>query len=637
MPLPAGYVHEPTPPGGRIPTPTSVVARPGVVRIAIAPSASEARGTVTLDPPPTLSSPMTSAATPLWPDNPTAQDLLGFADIAEPVQEALLRERLDPVAVGVFGDWGSGKSTVLEILRERLVARGRVVVVYTRPWEYDPNIDPKATLIAEVLSAVRAEVSKDESRMTELAGRFRGLVSRVQWSKALTLVANSALTLSIPKISDVVGLFGEAGDDGLADPTLQGFREEFDELMAELEEIDRVVVLVDDLDRCLPDTVVAALEAMKLFLSVRKMGFVIAADRRLVTLAIASRYGQSAQGAIMAREYLEKIVQIPISVPTLGLADTEAYLAMMLLERHLDDAAMGRLAEHCDARRRAGEARTLEDLPAGLVPDKAGGELQLAGVLAPVLFRRLAGNPRRLKRFLNAFWLRSAVATRRNAALRPAALAKLLVLEELEPDAFSQLLAWLGDGELPAKLADLENPKGSNAGFPALREWALTSPSLLGEDLDPYLRLAASLRSLAAPGSGLRSELRDLLNDLKADSQNSRKSARKRMAALGAEDRMLVTRELVEVARTEPDNQDRVGEALEELMADETTGAEILRRLEELDAASVKPGLMVRITRDGPLKGDALVLIGRWRDSGRLDKIAEAAAAQFLAGQTKGS
>ena len=164
---------------------------------------------------------------------------------------------MDPVAVGVFGDWGSGKSTVLEILRERLRGRGRVVVVYTRPWEDDPNIDPKATLIAEVLAAVRAEVAKDEGRMAQLADRFKGLVSRVQWSKAVTLVANSALTLSIPKISDVVNLFGEADGDGLADPTLQGFRDEFDALMADLEEIDRVVVLVDDLDRCLPDTVVA--------------------------------------------------------------------------------------------------------------------------------------------------------------------------------------------------------------------------------------------------------------------------------------------------------------------------------------------------------------------------------------------
>ena len=567
--------------------------------------------------------------TPLWPDNPTSQDLLGFSDVADPIEEALQRDRLDPVAIGVFGDWGSGKSTVLEILRGRFEERARVVVVYTRPWEYDPNIDPKATLIAEVLAAVRAEVAKDPTRMEKLAGRFKSLVSRVQWSKAVTLVANSALTLSIPKISDIVGIFGESSEDDLSDPTLQGFRAEFDELMGELEEIDRVVVLVDDLDRCLPDTVVAALEAIKLFLSVRKMGFVIAADRRLVTLAIATRYSQSAQGQLMAQQYLEKIVQIPITVPALGLADTEAYLAMMLLDRHIAAPALSALAEHCDQRRRAGEQRTLDELPDGLVPADALGELQLAGVLAPVLFRRLSGNPRRLKRFLNAYWLRASIAQRRSATLQPAALAKLLVLEELESDAFSQLLAWLGDGVLGDRLAELEDPK-AKADDTKLREWALTAPALAGEDVGPYLRLAASLRSLAPPGSGLPPHLRELLDELRAEAQTARKAARKQMLALGAEDRLLVARELTEIVRTEPDSQDRLGEALQDMLQDQATGEEILRRLEDLDPATVVPGLLVRISRDGPVKAQALQLIERWRDTGRMAEIAGAAATDLL-------
>lgn len=570
-----------------------------------------------------------STATPLWPDNPTAQDLLGFADIVDPVEEALLRERLDPVAVGIFGDWGSGKSTVLEILRARLLARGRVVVVYTRPWEYDPNIDPKATLIAEVLAAVRAEVSKDDGRLQELADRFSSLVSRIQWSKAVTLVANSAVTLSLPSITDVVGLFGPAAENDLADPTLQGFRDEFDALMAELDEIDRVVVLVDDLDRCLPETVVAALEAIKLFLSVRKMGFVVAADRRLVTLAIATRYGQSSQGNVMAREYLEKIVQIPVSVPALGLADTEAYLAMMLVDRHLDDG-LTTLAQHCDERRRGGHARTLDELPDGLVPADAADDLQLAAVLAPVLFRRMAGNPRRLKRFLNAYWLRTAIAVRRNAALAPAALAKLLVLEELDPDAFSQLLAWLGDGELAQRLAELEDPAKTDAGQPALRDWAQTAPPLSGADIEPYLRLAASLRSLAAPGSGLRKDLRDLLAELKVTSQGARKSARKRMLALGSEDQVLIARELLESARTEPDSLDYAAEALQALLIDDTLASEIILGLEEVDPATVSPALIVRITQEHSQRDQAVALVARWRDSGRLGDVAAATAAKLL-------
>jgi len=102
------------------------------------------------------------------------------------------------------------------------------------------------------------------------------------------------------------------------------------------------------------------------------------------------------------------------------------------------------------------------------------------------------------------------------------------------------------------------------------------------------------------------------------------------MLALGAEDRLLVARELTEIVRTEPESQDRAAEALQELLAHKPTGEEILRRLEELDAASVSPGLIVRISRDGPLKSEALALIGRWRDSGRLAQIAQAAADELL-------
>src|SRR4051794_26364255 len=106
--------------------------------------------------------------TPLWADNPTAEDLLGFSDIAEPIIDALEREKLDPVALGVLGGWGSGKTTVLELINARLLGEPNVVVVYTRPWEYDPTTDPKATLIAEVLQAVRTAVADEQGAIDAL-------------------------------------------------------------------------------------------------------------------------------------------------------------------------------------------------------------------------------------------------------------------------------------------------------------------------------------------------------------------------------------------------------------------------------------------------------------------------------------
>ena len=584
---------------------------------------------------------MTPAETPLWPDNPTAEDLLGFRDIAEPIMDALMRDRLDPIAVGVFGDWGSGKSTVLEIIGSDLSpdeddedsgdskAKNKVVVVRTRPWEYDPKVDPKATLIDEVLSAVRSAAEKQKSGLGKVGDKFEALAARIKWSKAITMVADSALTLSLPKVSDIAEVFGPK--DGPEDPTLRGFREEFGALMGELPEIERVIVLVDDLDRCLPQTVVASLEAMKLFLSVQKMAFVIAADRRLVTLAIAQSYGSSAQGLEFARQYLEKMVQIPVTVPVLGLADTEAYLAMMLVQRQLDEGTFRKLVEHCDERRQAGVARVLEGREDGLLPDETGPAMQLAGVLAPVLSKRLEGNPRRLKRFLNAFWLRSAVAERRGATLEPGALAKLLILEELDPDAFSKLISWLAEGELKERLEELEKP-GEGGASDGMREWAQVPPALAGEELGPYLRLAASLRSLSSPGGQLRSELRKLLKELTASTQTKRKAARKQLEKLSPEDRMEMSRALCEIARTEPAQQDSAAESLEELIQDDALAAEIILRLGEIDAAAVRPGLIVRISGDGPAKAEAIGLAQRWLASGRLPEVSQGAAQTVVGG-----
>jgi len=131
-------------------------------------------------------------------------------------------------------------------------------------------------------------------------------------------------------------------------------------------------------------------------------------------------------------------------------------------------------------------------------------------MLAPILFRELGGNPRRLKRFLNAYWIRSTIAKSRGITLEPAALAKLMFLEQLYPDEFERVLGWLTSGELEAQLAELEGAAKRKKGeplaeaSPKLRDWAELPPALAKLDLEPYLRLAASLHRVAAGATGVR-------------------------------------------------------------------------------------------------------------------------------------
>ena len=357
----------------------------------------------------------------LWDDNPSPVDLLGFEDVAAPVLGALSSEHLDPVCVGVFGPWGSGKTTVIELIQKMLEGRNDMIVVYTQPWSYDPATDPKATLIGEVLNAVREQL--DDSAATRLGEKIRGLAKRIRWSRAIRLAIEGAVTLSLPKLDDLEGIFGKEAE--VVEPTLQGFREDFAKLVEDeaLSQYKRIVVVVDDLDRCLPKTVIETLEAIKLFLAVPKMAFVVAADELSVSAAIAEVFAGSYGDKSRAQQYIEKIVQIPVRVPALGQGDVEAYVAQLLLWQRLggDAALFEPIRQACAGARAKGQST----LVAGLAEDVEGADLDLAlaNRLSPIIYEELRGNPRRIKRLLNAYWIRADIARRRGVDLEIAAFA----------------------------------------------------------------------------------------------------------------------------------------------------------------------------------------------------------------------
>ena len=103
---------------------------------------------------------MSSKPVQLWSDEPSSVDLLAFGAVAETAVEAVLDDSLDPIALGISGPWGSGKSTVLKLIKAELASRDvvsedeasvdeRILVVETDPWRYDPSVGAKATLILE--------------------------------------------------------------------------------------------------------------------------------------------------------------------------------------------------------------------------------------------------------------------------------------------------------------------------------------------------------------------------------------------------------------------------------------------------------------------------------------------------------
>ena len=497
----------------------------------------------------------------LWSDEPASTDLLSFNAVAETIADALFDEKLNPIALGVSGSWGSGKTTVLNLIETQVTLRSAdeakaVLVVRADPWRYDPSVGPKESLISEVLAALSKEFS-DADVVGKTAGEaFKKLVKRVNWAKALKLAARTSLTLQLPKLDDVLDLVSDTPETLESEKGMMAFREEFRAFLQEpaLAHVSQVVVLVDDLDRCLPDTVVETLEAIRLFLSVEGMSFVIAADEERVADAIQQKLktpNAPNEEEGVASLYLHKIVQTTIPLPALSYFDTRAYLFLLLAQSKVPQETYDQLVLDCSALRVG--AGSLDDLtlPKGY---DLSLEVATASRLTPILYEKFKGNPRRIKRFMNDLNVRSSVASKRGIKLEADAIAKLMVLEKLLDGDFTTVLNWLAKGQLRPQLEALEKVRTSGAGstsndddakpvkagkqpvepqedtlggFSAtMVRWAKLPPALDASAVSGYLTLAAAFKGRQLVDESLPEQLRDIAAALTSSSQIDRMSVK---------------------------------------------------------------------------------------------------------------
>ncbi|MDR6910645.1 hypothetical protein J2W54_002370 [Rhodococcus fascians] len=524
---------------------------------------------------------MTSSSFPLWSDEPATTDLLAFNAVAETAADAIFNDALDPVAIGLSGAWGSGKTSVLELIKAEIETRsgssgGKVLVVSTQPWRYDPTVGPKESLIAEVLETLGAEFKEEDPVGKAGLDAFKKLVKKVNWSKAVKMTATTAITMQLPKLDDIFGLVSDDPESLESERGMAAFRDEFEKLLRDpaLAHVSRIVVLVDDLDRCLPDTVVESLEAIRLFLSAKGMSFVIAADEDRVAEAIQQRFKSPPSTDVNvespAKLYLHKIVQTTIPLPALSRFDTHAYLFLLLSQDRVSPEVHAALVESCGDLRRSSGSLDDVSVPGGI---DLTDELAVAARLTPILYEKFRGNPRRIKRFLNDLNVRQSIANRRGITLSSDAVAKLMVLERLLFADFQTVLDWLAQNKLRDKLealdqvantpasppedgTDQSTPDGADApssssdmpeasgGFSdTLIRWAKLPPALDASEVGGYLYLAASFSGIELIDEELPERLRDIASALTATLRTDRSAVdNAALSALNAQDaRTLVT------------------------------------------------------------------------------------------------
>lgn len=437
----------------------------------------------------------------LFDDNPSTRDLTGLRAVAVAVANVVVDERFNPLTVGLNSPWGGGKSTALKLIEAELRSRPDVVVVVVDPWEFVDSGDPRGTLITRVLEGIESELhlradTADVSTVEKLkasakaaAKQLMELRKRVSWSKVAQVAVKSAVTLT-PDILGMVDALTPEPEQEPAAKGMRGFREDFGSLLGNLDGIERVVVLIDDLDRSLPDDVLGALEAIKLFLSVEGMAFVIAADDEFIRESLRDALDRNGGGrGRFADRYSEKIVQLPFTLPRLSTADAVAYLVALFVQADGGMDAAVNVADKASQRRSKGEspyvlANMYESQP-------TTEQLRLAQQIVRGMSSSRRETPRQLKRFLNNFAVRAEMLDAQFDGFPADVRMKLWLLEQNHPHHFRELVG-TNEGARQQVLAMWET---GGEGIPAeIAAWAREEPAAsgAGEWVDRYVSFAAA-------------------------------------------------------------------------------------------------------------------------------------------------
>lgn len=375
---------------------------------------------------------------PILDDQPAQKDHLDFQSYCQALKNLIVHPSTKtPLTLGVFGRWGTGKTTLMRMLEDALKAEG-IATVWFNAWQYGKEDELWAAFLQSILNKMR----DDLHLFQEIRFGIKLLWNRTDWRNALEhmlqyllriLVVVSPIIVTWPLAQQIgqdayeviVRVGGGAVSAGLGlwvfvKPLIEAvrqnitidfsafqqvsdykehiafldkFREHFEDIVQSLPQKGekRLAVFIDDLDRCSPERTLQVLDAIKLFVDIRGCIYILGLDLDIVQKAVAIKYKDD---PVAQREYLGKIIQLPFQLPPLTRDEMRYFVERIVLE----------------------------------LPDPRCREVFVEGLVV---------NPREVKRTINVFSLLwNLAATRRELAglITPVRLAKVVVIQHAHSD-----------------------------------------------------------------------------------------------------------------------------------------------------------------------------------------------------------
>lgn len=374
------------------------------------------------------------------PDDYADVDEIGYREHGEGLIEMIRSVRASgSFTIGVYGQWGQGKTSLLRQIKKALDnsdvnGKNPVLTVWFNPWQFTGEehliVPFFHTLVAslekyqEKIKEIKKIKGRDKSvKLLESVSKFLQKLSRVP----VALVYGMEGEIKVPLLLKAKFSFDKTRDEyrrqegKMAQETqpdyikaLKEYESLYYNLIEDLQDAanifdTKVVVFIDDLDRCLPEKAIELMEGLKVLLDMQGFVFVIGVAREIIERGIRVRYRelyreQWEDMPFLEQDYLDKIIQFSIALPP---ADP-ALLRQNIVEAHMK-------------------------------------ELKDAAPYMNTILSSLGNNPRTLKRFINNLSFLLWVADRKERQVEDAEpfLPELLIKISLIAFQFSGLYVQL--------------------------------------------------------------------------------------------------------------------------------------------------------------------------------------------------
>ena len=333
----------------------------------------------------------------LLDDNPSVVDYFNFTNYVKILTNIIVDIGSTPFTIGIFGPWGSGKTTLMKLIHNKL--NNKCKTIWFNPWKYDNKEAVWNAFIQSIFEQMKKDLEfQTDKRSNDLINQIVKCGKKLAWY-TFKIGANK-LTSGVFSDDFLDSLKESFNSNEEAYEFINKFEYIFSKLITDYCDGKKLVIFIDDLDRCIPENAITILESIKLYMGESNTVFVLGLEKEIVEKGIRFRYKSEID--FSGKDYLEKIIQLPFMIPSVRNDDIMKYIS---------------------------ELRNLPILPS--THEDEFIKLVLSGT---------DGNIRKVKRFLNCFYVLKVLSKiNPDDYGRHNILAKILLLQMRFPAFYKRL------------------------------------------------------------------------------------------------------------------------------------------------------------------------------------------------------